>query len=117
MTSNPLLPGGRLVTSITYQPCSLSHASKLWFLDLLSAHSFFRRGKDSRVSLSSTRGAAVPSSAAALVTVTARSRPSVSTTRCRFRPLSGLPPSNPCGPPISVALTVWLSMLPALGGG
>ena len=49
------------------------------------------------------------------VTVTARSRPSVSTTMCRFRPLSRLPPSYPCGPPISVALTVWLSMLPAWG--
>jgi len=70
-----------------------------------------------RDSFPSTRGAPVPSSTWAPVTTTAKSSPSVSTTMCRFRPLSRFPPSYPCPPPISVALTVWLSMLPALGVG
>src|SRR4051794_32867795 len=117
ITRNSLLPGGRLVTSIAYQPCSETHSFKEWLWYLLSAHNFFSRGNDSRLSFPSTCGAAVPSSAAALVTVTARSRPSVSTTMCPLRPLRSLPPSKPRGPPISVALTVWLSMLPALGVG
>ncbi len=35
----------------------------------------------------------------------------------RFRPVIFLPPSYPRPSAISVALTVWLSMLPALGLG
>jgi hypothetical protein len=84
---------------------------------LVVPQSVFRRGNASWVSVASTCGAAVPSSAAALVTVTARSRPSVSTTRCRFRPSRRGPPSEPGGPPSAVAWTVGLSMLPALGVG
>ncbi len=43
--------------------------------------------------------------------------PSVSTMIWRFRPVIFLPPSYPRPSAISVALTVWLSMLPALGLG
>ena len=43
------------------------------------------------------------------------SRPSVSTSRCRLRPLIFLPASKPRGPPLSVVLTDWLSMIPAVG--
>src|SRR5512135_1515605 len=93
ITRKPSLPGGRLLTSITYQPCSETHPSSSWLWYLLSAQSVPNRGNDSLVSFVSTCGAAVPSSAAALVTVTARSSPRVSTTMCRFRPLSRLPPS------------------------
>src|SRR6516165_8546795 len=47
-----------------------------------------------------------------------KQQPPVSTKRCRLRPLIFLPPSYPrSGPPISVVLTVWLSMPMALGVG
>jgi hypothetical protein len=65
----------------------------------------------------STSGAIVPSSADATVTTTTRSRPSSSTMMCRFGPVISSPPSNPRPSAISVALTVWLSMLPTLGLG
>ena len=42
-------------------------------------------------------------------------RPSVSVSRCRLRPLTFLPASKPRGPPASVVLTLWLSMIPAVG--
>ncbi len=51
------------------------------------------------------------------MTTTAKSNPSESKAMCRFRPLIFLPPSYPRLAAISVALTVWLSMLPALGLG
>lgn len=50
-------------------------------------------------------------------TTTVSSSPSVSTRMCRLRPLTFLPPSYPWGPPCSVVLTDWLSMMAALGSG
>ena len=117
ITSNFLLPFGRLTTSMTYQALGASRSFSEWLWYFRSAYSLARRGNASRVNLPSTCGAAVPSSAEAAVAVTTSSRPSVSTTICRFRPAMSLPPSKPCGPPTSVALTVWLSMLPAEGVG
>ena len=42
-------------------------------------------------------------------------RPSVSVTMWRLRPLIFLPASKPRIPPLSVVLTLWLSMTPAVG--
>ena len=54
-----------------------------------------RRGKWSGWTCPSRSGAATPSSRAALVMRTASTKPSVSTNRCRLRPLIFLPPSYP----------------------
>src|SRR5258708_16732782 len=43
--------------------------------------------------------------------------PSVSTSRWRWRPVTGWPPSSPRSPPTPVVCTDCLSMLPARGGG
>jgi hypothetical protein len=53
------------------------------------------------------------------VTITASSRPSVSTTACRLRPLTSLPPSKPrlSASTTASALTDWESITPALGSG
>ena len=48
-------------------------------------------------------------------TTAAMTIPSVSTTRCRLRPLTFLNASLPCGPPCSVVLTLWLSMIAHAG--
>ena len=49
---------------------------------------------------------------------TASNKSTVSTSRCRLRPVIFLPPSSPrSAPPISVVLTAWLSMPAALGVG
>ena len=93
ITRNPSLPGGRLLTSITYQPCLETHPSSYGCGTCCPPRASPGGGTTPWVSFASTCGAAVPSSAAALVTVTAKSSPSVSTTMCRFRPLSRLPPS------------------------
>src|SRR5262249_6883322 len=45
------------------------------------------------------------------------SRPRVSTMRCRLRPLTFLWASLPRSPPASVVLTLWVSMIPAVGRG
>ena len=43
-------------------------------------------------------------------------KPSVSTSKCRFLPLTFLPPSYPrSSPPTQVVFTDWLSTMPALG--
>src|SRR6516165_7568074 len=66
----------------------------------------------------SRSGAATPASRPALGMRTASNTPSVSTHRCRLRPLICLPPSSPrSGPPLSVVFTDWLSMQRALGVG
>jgi hypothetical protein len=59
----------------------------------------------------------VPSSADAIDTTTTSSNPSLSTRICRFRPVIFFPPSYPRLSAISVALTVWLSMLATPGLG
>jgi hypothetical protein len=48
-------------------------------------------------------------------TFTGSTRPWVSTSRCRFRPLSCLAPSSPRSPPTPVVLTLWRSRIPARG--
>src|SRR5512135_3273970 len=53
------------------------------------------RGNRDRSSCPSTCGAVAPSSAEAAVTTTAISNPKVSTTTCRFLPLTFLPASYP----------------------
>jgi len=68
----------------------------------------------SAVNRLNTSGALVPSSADATETTTTSSNPSVSTMIWRFRPVIFWPPSEPRPSATSVALTVWLSMLPAL---
>src|SRR5215510_3327339 len=58
------------------------------------------------VDLTQQEPAAAPSSRLAFVMRTTSNKPSVSTNRCRLRPLIFLPPSYPrSGPPISVVLT------------
>lgn len=66
----------------------------------------------------STR-AAVRSPVSAAVTIMPSSRPSVSTTACRLRPLISLPPSNPrlSAPTTASAFTDWESITPAVGSG
>ena len=57
-----------------------------------------------------SRWAAAASSTLAAVTTTASSNPSVSTTICRLRPRTFLPPSVPTSSPPPAVLTDWLSM-------
>ena len=54
----------------------------------------------------------------ALCTLASTTRPSVSTSRCRFLPRTFLPPSKPlCSPPTPVLLADCASTMPALSSG
>ena len=78
----------------------------------------FETGKVLRIELLEQGGAATPSSSPAPVINKATTTPRGSTTRCRLRPFTCLPPSSPrSAPPLSVVVTDGRSMHAALGVG
>src|SRR5918993_752387 len=82
-----------------------------------STHRYESRGRRERAG-SSRRLMPSWSGTFALWTLASTTRPSVSTSRCLFLPLTFLPPSKPlCSPPTPVVLDDWESAMPALGSG
>src|SRR5215217_570713 len=89
-------------------PTSVEHAS---------THRYERRGRREWAG-SSRRRMPSWSGTFALCTLASTTRPSVSTSRCLFLPLTILPPSKPlCSPPTPVVLADCASTMPALGSG
>src|SRR5437762_3425063 len=98
-TSN-FLPLGRLTTSMQYLwPACSTHSRKGSVLYLESSKITSSRCRARSSSLPSTAGAERPSCSEAAVTATASTKPSVSTTTCRLRPLTFLPPSTSLSAP------------------
>jgi hypothetical protein len=109
---------GGLTTSVL-KPNAFSAQSLPFSLPLYpaSSHSWERRGNRSPTNFMS---GFIPSRSKTLAawTLTLITKPSVSTSKCRFLPFTFLPGSKPrSSPPTPVVFTLWLSTTPALGCG